>query len=299
MTRELCGGVLCGRVVSGAGEVVIHGEVEAFGWRFHAAEVAYEASRVLAVGALSCWRSPRGEPHREPPGPGRRPAVGGAAVAAAAVPALLGQEQEAGGALRRTPAAQLSRSAPQLPRTKLWIIEQPAEQREAPRTCPASGIVPGVDVIALATLDDQQAAEVVGDLLNELATTRDEVDTLSRRIVGIRKLIDGLIEMYPATEDLLPPDLDDDEQLRPRGAEAVRRVLEDRPTHWHAVPTVVDRLDAWGWTPESSNPPNAVRSALQRLVDQGLADKGRSAEDGAVVYRLKPRSAPDMDGEPF
>lgn len=54
MTQELCGAVLGGPVdpvVSGAGEVV-HGEVEAFGWRFHAVEVAYEARRVLAGGPV-------------------------------------------------------------------------------------------------------------------------------------------------------------------------------------------------------------------------------------------------------
>lgn len=52
MTQELCDPVVGGPVdpaVFLAGEV-IRGEVEAFGWRFQAVEVAYEARRVLAVG---------------------------------------------------------------------------------------------------------------------------------------------------------------------------------------------------------------------------------------------------------
>ena len=94
----------------------------------------------------------------------------------------------------------------------------------------------------MSELTPEGAEELVIQLVVELTQARVAVDEHQRRAIGIRKMIDGLVEMFPATEDLLPEDLDDDEEPRPRGAEAVRRVLVDRPTDWLTVPMVVDLL---------------------------------------------------------
>lgn len=148
----------------------------------------------------------------------------------------------------------------------------------------------------LSDLTDEAARETVEQLLIQLDHTRRAVELQQRRAAGIRKLIDGLVEMVPALEDLLPEDLDDDEEPRPRGAEAVRRILVDKAGVWCAVAGVVDMLDRKGWTPQSTNPANAVRTALERLVEAKTIEKSRSTE-GAVIYR-HPKSG-GYDEEPF
>ncbi|CAN5752130.1 hypothetical protein BH24ACT4_BH24ACT4_14400 [soil metagenome] len=149
----------------------------------------------------------------------------------------------------------------------------------------------------LTSLNESSASSVVQQLLDELAGARDAVERYQRQAVGLRKVIDGLVEMYPAVEDLLPEDLDDDDQPRPRGAEAVRRAMTDSGETWLTVQSVADMLDQRGWSPESSNPVNAVRTALERLVGRGEIEKARST-DGLVIYQ-RPRPANDMDEEPF
>lgn len=151
----------------------------------------------------------------------------------------------------------------------------------------------------LASLEQEDALTVVVQLLDQLATARDEVERMERRAAGIRKVIDGLVEMFPAAEDLLPEDLDPEEDPRPRGAEAVRRVLSSHPGTWHTVSSIVNMLDQLDWTPKSSNPSNAVRTALERLHDSAAIEKGRS-DRGQVTYRLpKAETTYDYEGEPF
>lgn len=141
-------------------------------------------------------------------------------------------------------------------------------------------------VFDLSDLTEESAREAMEQLLAQLENSRRAVDLYKRQAAGIRKMIDGLVEIVPALEDLLPEDLDDDEEPRPRGAEAVRRVLIERGGEWLTVPAVVNRLERNNWMPKSSNPANAVRSALERLVEIEVAEKERSGE-GAVIYRYK------------
>lgn len=157
--------------------------------------------------------------------------------------------------------------------------------------------------IDFTTLDDEAATSLVGRLVKQLRQARTDVERAERRVSGIRKLIDAVVEMYPAAEDELPEDLDDDEEPRPRGAEAVRRVLDENAGKWHGVSDVVSMLEARDWLPDSSNPANAVRTALQRLSDRKVIEKGKGKRDGAIAYRIPaPPPAPpryDPSEEPF
>jgi hypothetical protein len=145
-------------------------------------------------------------------------------------------------------------------------------------------------------LTEEAAFGMGGQLLAQLEEARAAVDQAQRRATGIRKMIDGLVEMFPAVEDLLPDDLDDDEDPRPRGAEAVRRALANRKGDWFTVSSVVSLLDKHGWLPTSSNPANAVRSALVRLYDAEVIAKDRGPS-GAVIYSYP---VPEYgDEEPF
>jgi hypothetical protein len=164
----------------------------------------------------------------------------------------------------------------------------------------------------LAHLDEAQAIELVTELLAQLAQGRIAIEDAERRVAGTRKMIEGLVEMFPAAEDLLPDDLDDDEEPRPRGTEAVRRVLADRVGDWYAVPQIVDMLNRRDWLPVSSNASNAVRTALERAVEAGVLKKSRAAAGGpvpvgTVIYSFPPPPQVDLlagfgradDEEPF
>lgn len=147
----------------------------------------------------------------------------------------------------------------------------------------------------LSNLNDDQAMMLGSQLLVQLEEAKVEVERAQRRATGLRKVLDGLMEMFPAIEDMLPEDLDGEEDFRPRGAVAVNRVLEAAPTLWFSVDAVLRELQNRRWEPESSHPSNAVRSALERLVEGEIIEKSRSKE-GVVVYKVK---TPNFDEEPF
>lgn len=152
----------------------------------------------------------------------------------------------------------------------------------------------------LTALDESEAATLALRLLSQFEEAREVTRASERRAAGIRKMIYGLVEMFPAIEDLLPEDLDDEDRPRPRGAEAVLRVLEDDAGTWFTVSSVVAMLSRKGWLPDSSNPPNAVRTALERLVDRKAISKSRSTDEN-VIYSVKPPPAyvGGGDEEPF
>ena len=147
----------------------------------------------------------------------------------------------------------------------------------------------------LVELDETKALKAVSDLLDELLTARRAMDLAQRRAAGLRKMIEAVVEMFPAAEDLLPEDLDGSDEPRPRGAEAVRRVLLADRGVYYSVPGLVTLLAQRNWLPDSASPANAVRTAAERLVDQGVIQKTRSIDD-AVIYGYPGR----YDGEePF
>ena len=89
---------------------------------------------------------------------------------------------------------------------------------------------------------------------------------------------------------------------RPRGAEAILSILQVEENTWFNVKEVVKLLEERGWLPESDNPPNAVRTALVRLVAavDSNVQKG-STNGGTVVYRYHEPEDPGhgYSEEPF
>ncbi len=146
----------------------------------------------------------------------------------------------------------------------------------------------------LANLDEKRATELVAELLDTLLEARDAVEQSQRRAAGVRRMISGLLEMFPALEDMLPEDIDPEEEARPRGTAAVRRVLDDQPGDWFAVAGVVELLLRRGWLPESSNPANAVRTALERAVEAGLVKKARATRGGVIYSSVEEPSDDEM-----
>lgn len=151
---------------------------------------------------------------------------------------------------------------------------------------------------------EDAATSTVRELLDELREAQETREDAERRIVGLRKLIEGYIELYPLTESLVRDgDLEEDEFAegdRPRGMEAAHRVLLEHAGNWYTVQAILDLLDRRGWAPHSSNPKNAVRAALERLVEGGVIEKSRGERTGNVVYSSPAPPADEFgDEEPF
>jgi hypothetical protein len=137
-------------------------------------------------------------------------------------------------------------------------------------------------------MDEATAKRAVDDLRMEIA--RGE-----KRLAAQRKLVAGYLELYPS--------LATEEAGVPKGQEAVRRVLTEAPGKWFTVAQVVDELTNRGWTPESDDPANAVRSALARVETSDpfhiqKRTSGRGAGAG-VVYRYSPDPLTDPVSDQF
>lgn len=155
-------------------------------------------------------------------------------------------------------------------------------------------------------MDEAEAKVAAVQLLAELRgamVTREDSDRL---ITGLRKLVEGYIELYPVLETLVEPgDFDDDDDFggpsRPRGMDAALAVLRANPGKWYPVSSVVELLESRGWSPRSSNPRNAVRAALERLVENKQVERNKDRNSGAVIYRVPPvvppKAPPARGGE--
>lgn len=135
-----------------------------------------------------------------------------------------------------------------------------------------------------------EAEMQVRSLATELASQRQIMEDAERKVAGLQKIILGYVEMFP---ELATLDINaevkaaaTDTDGRPRGAEAVRSILQDSPGEPFTVSELVGLLRARGWLPESENPANAIRTALERLVAAPDADvyKGKFGSSVAYVY---------------
>jgi hypothetical protein len=150
-------------------------------------------------------------------------------------------------------------------------------------------------------MNEIEAGETVRELVRELREARETLEDAQRRVVGLRKLIEGYIELYPLLDAILAEEgADEDDSERPRGMDAVAQALTTRPDEWMSVMDTVELLNRLGWLPRSSNPPNAVRTALERLVEQDPERYEKSKTDsGGVRYRLDTSAYGEWGKEPF
>jgi hypothetical protein len=153
---------------------------------------------------------------------------------------------------------------------------------------------------------DVDSAEVdVLRLTAELTLERNALESATRAVSALQKMIAAYYEMFPELHDRLGPSPVDARTLGvqgfvpdlpepPRGAEAVRMVLQERPGEWLMVTDLVDELRNRGWLPYGSdNPANAVRTALERLLAMDDSDivKGTRRQRGSpprVIYKYDP-----------
>jgi hypothetical protein len=157
-------------------------------------------------------------------------------------------------------------------------------------------------------MEVHEAKKIIQQLVVELEVLRSAAATATRKAVAVSKIIGGYIEMFPELgplldqETLFDPERTTDEDA-PKGAEAVRLILQDAPDQWFYVSNLVAALREREWLPHSDNPANAVRTALERLINTPDSDvkKGRDSNN-KVIYSYRPDDAPPRsypDEEPF
>ena len=130
-------------------------------------------------------------------------------------------------------------------------------------------------------------------------------DQAARQVTGLAKIILGYVEIYPLLTEIVPFETPEDDPFEfdlepevPKGAEALLKIMHERPDYWFWVSELVDALRERGWLPDSDNPANAVRTACERLIvsEDSAVHKGRGTS-GRVVYSYRPDFEP-FDGVP-
>jgi hypothetical protein len=156
-------------------------------------------------------------------------------------------------------------------------------------------------------MDVGEGRQLLSNWAMELRMHRQRAADSARKISAIQKIVAGLLEMFPELAGEFDLETEFKADGVPRGAEAVRIVLQESPNEWFYVSALVDELRARGWLPESENPANAVRAALERLIATPGSDvkKGRDGMQNKVAYSYRPDDAPPdpepprYDEEPF
>jgi hypothetical protein len=153
---------------------------------------------------------------------------------------------------------------------------------------------------ARVLLDTCQQDRILAQVEEQRARAKRESATL---------IIQGILRQFPELESEVST-ADREWEIRisdaPGGAEAVLQILQVDEGQPYTVREMVAALDRRGWLPQSENPANAVRTALERLRGQTKGvNKGRDTA-GVVVYYYEEPPPPQansggygFDEEPF
>ena len=80
----------------------------------------------------------------------------------------------------------------------------------------------------------------------------------------------------------------------PKGSEAVLKVLQVNENRYFSVADMVKALSDRGWQPDSDDPANVVRTALERLHKANTPGIKKIRREGAVLYRYNEPEPPDV-----
>jgi hypothetical protein len=160
-------------------------------------------------------------------------------------------------------------------------------------------------------MDEAQAADILETLRAELAEAIQSIVAAQKRAASLEKLIQGYVELFPAlapvqhvyaSDFLTMSETATVSVLRPpRGKDAILKVLqapEYRGRYW-TVSQLTDELIQRGWTPESDQPVNAVRTTLTRVTETDhRVHRGRGANNHIVwYYQHEDMPPPHFEGE--
>jgi hypothetical protein len=148
-------------------------------------------------------------------------------------------------------------------------------------------------------VDRDEAKRILDSTASEFDRVFTQWNELGRQMEGLRQIKAGLLKVYPDLVSEPPNPLTDEDVWtgdKPKGASAVGVVLAETPGKWFSVSMMVRELDRRGWLPESDNPANATRAALERLIAANPdVRKDTGTKTGQVVYAYKGRPGSSTD----
>lgn len=111
-----------------------------------------------------------------------------------------------------------------------------------------------------------------------------------------RLIIQGILRRFPELAEDAQQDAGaeawEGEPAPPKGAEAVLKVLQVNENRMFSVADMVEALAEQGWSPDSKDHPNAVRTALERLLNSKTPGVKKFRREGAVLYRFNEPEPP-------
>jgi len=158
-------------------------------------------------------------------------------------------------------------------------------------------------------MEVDEAASRVERLVAEVTEQKDlaenyleMAEAAKTRAGALAEIINAYLRAFPELEVIVagwPPE-DYPRTSAPRGAEAVRQVLHESPGTWWYVSELVEKLRERGALPDSDNPANAIRTALERLRSNPESDVEKGVYGTKVAYRYQPdeEAPPEPQSKP-
>jgi hypothetical protein len=158
-------------------------------------------------------------------------------------------------------------------------------------------------------LDRSEVEKMYRDAKRERQLARRQMDLAQQTIQALTRVMDGYAMLYP---DLRETEADAGQQRllvgsaiakattstsNPRGQEAVLTVMKEDgfANHRWTIADMTEELNRRGWPPESENPENAVRAALNRLAKiEGSGVVRLRTKDRGLIFRYRPEGAPQI-----
>lgn len=155
----------------------------------------------------------------------------------------------------------------------------------------------------------EEARSLLAQCQQDRIYAQMQVESARAQTESATLIIQGILRRYPELRDEAST-ADWDWEIKvsdgPGGADAVLQVLQVNEGQTYTVREMVDALKNLDWLPQSDNPPNAVRTALERLRKQNKGVSKHYDNFGVIVYVFQEPPEPKdagpgygFDEEPF
>jgi hypothetical protein len=141
-----------------------------------------------------------------------------------------------------------------------------------------------------------EARQILAGAIADRREARTVLVEAEATLESSRLIIQGILRRFPELAEDAQQDAGADawggEPVPPKGAEAVLKVLQVNENKMFSVADMVKALTERGWLPESEDPSNAVRTALERLLNSRTPGVKKFRRAGAVLYRFNEPEPP-------
>jgi hypothetical protein len=139
----------------------------------------------------------------------------------------------------------------------------------------------------ILSMDREYAQELLDKARRDFQDAQVELEGAQATIDSTRLIVQGILRRFPDLVgdeswwwEYVPPEPAD----RPRGSEAVLQVLKVHEEQCFWIPGLVEALQELELLPDSANPANAVRTAVERLVADPESGVKKGRDRRSVFY---------------